>query len=202
MTTDKGLNWKIVILNGPPGSGKDSLGNLLATGMNAKQQEFKAPLYRFGAAMLNIALPQFLFLYQDRTWKEAKRPELMGMSIRDLFIWYSEEVIKPKFGKAWFGVQACNSSNIFDWVNHGIYFTDGGFIEELAPLVERFGADNFIIARIHRDGCNFASDSRRYLEDQELKDIGVNTVFDLDNNGTKMELYEQFKDKLSLSLGM
>lgn len=96
---------------------------------------------------------------------------LGGKTWRDMYIHYSEHVIKPLHGKEWFGeqfvraVERCGVATIV--------VPDSGFIEEAERVVREYGPDNVALFRIHRDGIDFTGDSRSYID---LQHVGVTGV--------------------------
>ena len=100
------------------------------------------------------------------------------ISPREAMIYTSECVVKPSFGNDYFGrIAAANLDK-----TRGNVFSDGGFEEEVDTLV---GFSDVYIARIHRAGCSFGGDSRRYLQETH------NTkCFDFYNNSTIEEVTE------------
>lgn len=69
----------------------------------------------------------------------------------------SEEVIKPNFGKEYFG--EATAENMQPGIN---VISDCGFGEELGPIY-RECEGNMLIMQISRIGCTFAGDSRSYI---------------------------------------
>ena len=63
-----------------------------------------------------------------------------------------------------------------------IAVSDGGFPEEIQPVIDHVGAENITIVRIHREGCDFSNDSRNYLT-QDMFEDKINFV-DVDNNAS------------------
>ena len=90
--------------------------------------------------------------------KEKAQPFLNGKSPRQFMIWISEDVIKPQFGEQYFG--RIMAENVRD-SQVPIIVTDGGFPEEVKPLVSDGIQVN--ICRLHRTGYTFDGDSRNYL---------------------------------------
>lgn len=174
-------NKFVVILNGPPNSGKDVGAAHLAAKNIGVKKEFKESLIRIAKSVFSLTDEQWDDLSKRKN-KETPSDLLMGMSPRDALIFISEDVVKPAYGDAFFGQRARDS--LVDGVN---IFSDGGFQEEVAAVVESVGRDNILVVRIHRDGCSFANDSRSYLPDNTCT-----TVVDLQNNGT----LEDFLDTL------
>jgi len=104
--------------------------------------------------------------YEDRSVKEVPHVDLGHMSCREAMIHVSEKVIKPKRGLDYFGKLVANEINI----NKDYAISDGGFIDELIPVVEKVGNDNFVLVQLTRDGHDFSSDSRRYFDGNVLQE--------------------------------
>lgn len=162
----------VVILNGPPGCGKDTIANswLEKTFGNDEfrphVKAFKEPMYRVAAAALDLPLHEFMELYNDREWKEHNRPEWGGKSVRDLMIATSESYLKPMFGETCMGKLAVSSiQQRIPSQNDVIVFSDGGFKAEVEELEKHF---HVRVVQILRDGCSFEGDSRSYIEGTNL----------------------------------
>jgi hypothetical protein len=156
------------IFNGPPGSGKDEACHFLKRYYGYKHLQFKDQLFVDTAEHFGVSLNWFLSDYQDRTLKEITRPELNGMSKREALIHVSENVIKPKHGRDYFGVKTAERVDPeLDYC-----FSDGGFIEEVHPLINRVGLENICIVQLYRTGCSFSSDSRNYIDGILTEDLG------------------------------
>lgn len=148
----------ILIFNGPPASGKDesclSLLHLGFTHLSFKTALFKETIFFYGVD------EKWFFDGYTRESKETKEEALGGLSRREALIYVSEDIIKPKYGQGYFGEKlALQIKNKDD----DICISDGGFVEEIYPLINKVGADNIAIVQLTRDGCTFSSDSRRYL---------------------------------------
>lgn len=156
------------IFNGPPGSGKDQACHFLETNYGYKHLRFKDQLFIDTTNYFGVSLEWFMFDYEDRTLKEMPRPELNGLSKREALIHVSEQVIKPKYGKDYFGIKT--SERVDQSINH--CFSDAGFVEEVHPLINRVGPENICIVQLYRNGCSFSSDSRNYINGILVEDLG------------------------------
>lgn len=178
-----------VLLNGPPGSGKDTIADALFGMVDIAYEitsgievaKFADPLYGLCAAAFN---PTYMWgeILEDRKRKETKSDEFFGLSPREAMIWFSEEVMKPKFGKDVFGKLALRSLGPDDPRYHDTYvFSDSGFPEEAKVIIDALGAENVLLVRLSRAGCNFDGDSRSYWVDEDT--FGAE-VLGIANNGT------------------
>lgn len=153
----------LLLFNGPPGSGKDEAClHFMKKGF--KHLSFKEELFKETLKFFGVSKGWFMKGYNDRSIKEKPVPELkvngVALSRRDAMIYVSEKYIKPKYGNDFFGRQL--SSHIKP--NMQVCISDGGFVEELHPVINTVGADNIAIVQLTRDGCDFSSDSRRYFD--------------------------------------
>lgn len=158
----------IVIFNGPPGSGKDEAARYFKA-RGFKHLSFKYQLFKETVSFFGVDEEWFMDSYDDRSVKERPEDLLDGMSRREALIYVSEEITKPALGKDIFGV--CVAREIEDGKNYCI--SDGGFVEELVPLINRVGADNIILVQLTREGCDYSSDSRRYFNGQLKKEYTI-----------------------------
>lgn len=148
-----------IVFNGPPGSGKDEACEFLKTMYGFKHLRFKDQLFVDAIHHYGVSLNWFMNGYHDRSIKERKEDMLGGISRRDALIHVSENIIKPQKGKDYYGTQV---ANLIDQISD-YCFSDGGFIEEIQPLINTLGTNRLCIVQLFRDGCNFSSDSRSYL---------------------------------------
>ena len=157
---------KIIILNGPAGVGKDTIGNALAADYNCIQTSFKRPMFEIAASILGArAFSKFITAYDDRDQKEQPQSFLGGKTCREFMIWISETVVKPLFGNKQFGKLMSEHIQICD---EGFMFvcTDGGFPDEVIQLLE--DGHDVTLVRLFMDGKTFDGDSRDYIRLKEL----------------------------------
>lgn len=166
----------VIILNGPPFSGKDFLAEEARknfrynTAFYCKVLQFKKKLFDLTKLIYSVSDEEWDRWY-ERDLKEVPREELGGLSPRTALQHVSENVIKPIFGKDYFGKSL--AKEIKDGVNYVV--SDGGFPEELVPVCEK--ADVTVIC-ILSDGCDYTGDTRRYLDESEVN----GTVIDFYNH--------------------
>lgn len=152
---------RIIILNGPPQSGKDTTGALLEALTGAARLKFADPLKNNAHAMvglLGVAADHF----------EGRKDERMaifgGLSPRQFYIRVSEEFIKPIFGAEHYGKLAV--PRVAEQLDMGrdVVVTDCGFVPEVMPLVDAF-LDHLDVQLWHvrRPGKTFSGDSRSYI---------------------------------------
>lgn len=181
----------VIILNGPPGSGKDTIGeawiNTRDFSITKHLNAFKVPMFRIAAEVLDMSYHDFLGNYnENREWKEKKRPEWGDRSVRDLMIHISEVFVKPFFGSDYFGkisADVVRQYQGFQGNRHVIVFTDGGFPFEIEELEKEFPVQ---VIQLHREGCDFTGDSRSYVECKRGSII-------LENNETIHEAVEKLQ---------
>lgn len=172
---------RVVLLNGPPRSGKDTagaaLGALLEGGYTPNRMskaKFSDPLKIGVHATFGLLDEQGHPLPAD--WFESRKDqpcdEFFGETPRNAYIYHSENYLKPKYGRNVFGrilarriKQLEDSSDRIFVGRTVVYIPDSGFYEEAEPVVNLVGPQNVMLVRIHRTGCDFSNDSRNYLYD-------------------------------------
>lgn len=147
----------IVIFNGPPASGKDEAAKYFEK-YGFKHLSFKRVLFEKTCEHFGVDYKWFMEGYHDREEKEKPSDKLKDLSRRQAMIYTSEYVLKPKYGKSYFGVQVSNEIGSEDYC-----ISDGGFEEELHPIINKNGTNNIILVQIGRSGCSYENDSRRYF---------------------------------------
>lgn len=199
---------RVLILNGAPRSGKDTLATKLfaaGTFWNHVDGSFKRPLQNIAAAILGMTEKDFLDQYE--TIKDQPCPNGLPLTVRELMIKISEEWVKPLAGKRFFGDEAYRRALVdcgrmdttrqphYRWQVRGttVVFTDGGFGEEVLKFIEELGPENVYIVRIIREGHTFEKDSRRLLQ-KHTPGLEKCQFFSVFNNGTREDLLNSFND--------
>jgi len=166
------MQW--VLVNGPPGCGKDTLVGGLATYIQFMHLKVSSPLKRMLAAMLNV----------DLRWieenKETKIKVLGYITVRQALIDMSEKYMKLLYGE---DVMGRIASDIGRYSPSKLTVTsDSGFSIESERIIYNAGRNNCIIIRLHREGCTFEGDSRHWMPD------GLCKTYDLHNDRSKEQL--------------
>jgi nicotinamide mononucleotide adenylyltransferase len=167
----------IVIFNGPPGSGKDEAAAFYKENFGFGNLSFKYQLFKETINHFEVDEQWFMEGYDDRTTKEKQEVALNDMSRREAMIYVSEDILKPKKGLDYFGRTV--AEEIEDGNHYAI--ADGGFVEELQPLVERVGAENIVIVQLTREGHDYSTDSRRYFNGRLRKTFTINESTEIES---------------------
>jgi len=153
---------KILILNGPPKSGKDFAAELMVRVLSEDTVlHFKlaSPLKTMAEIIAGIPSSEL-----ERI-KDTILPPF-GISYRDIQINIFYGLAKH-FGDDWLGKVLVNRINETD--SDTIIISDGGRTIEVNPLIKAFGAKNISILQVFRDRCTFDYDIREYINDPRLK---------------------------------
>lgn len=164
---------KIIVLNGPPGCGKDTAAQYMlsfirrnATHMAPMHFKFSEPLKR-AVHSLYCAFHNWDF-YDSKDGAHQKNlasGDFMGLSPREAYIAMSEHYLKVMHGPEALGfllrkrIIRHNASNVF-------VISDSGFVDELEPIVKLVGQRNLLVVEIHAANKTFEGDSRGYIGDE------------------------------------
>lgn len=168
----------LTILNGPPGSGKDHIADALVLERPYLiKVEFKEKIKEIVMVLFGLTEEEH-DLYYQRENKELPQEKLGGRSIRQAYIFVSEVVIKPNFGKDYFGHAVASKLQ----PGKEYICSDGGFIEEILPCKERCKQLN--IVHLFAEGCDFeeSGDSRRYIVIEDQKVVTHKVINDFTDN--------------------
>ena len=154
----------IIFLNGPPGSGKDTIAKIIAKRLfSVKDVKLSGPLKDCFREMFRLS-PQVA-----KEWlNEHKETSFIaGVTPRQFQIKLSEEFMKPLFGDDVFGqigVRTINNS-----MARHITISDVGFIEEVKAIIRNFGKKGVKAIQINRPGHDYKNDSRGYIDFDSLE---------------------------------
>jgi len=172
----------VILVNGPPRAGKDTAVDRL------KKLGFVEVKYSQPLKDASVALTGITFEMLESQKDQPLYPTRSDKTFRDLQISLSEVTFKPLFGEDAFGFLCAQRILALHNTTGATKFavSDSGFTTESIPMVEQFGADNVVVFKVNRDGCDFSKDSRDWLD---LTDMGVRH-FDITNNGTISEFHD------------
>ncbi len=155
---NKGTKMTTVFLfNGPPGSGKDHSARIVrafcvTSGFTCSGNESASAEVKRATHMI-YGLPEDPDYFEGR--KDVPQPELGGITPREAYIHQSERVIKPLYGKDYYGKKLIERLQSPAYAELDVILLPGiGFIEEAVEIVNYFGADNCFLIRIRRNFCS------------------------------------------------
>lgn len=179
---------RILLLNGAPRSGKDTIATMLKNRSSSTIhiEKFATPLKLTVPLIYNVSREKWEKELDTPRNKDLACNEFFGKTPREVQISLSEDFLKPLHGKTIFGELLVRRINNLIKKNDldSIIVSDSGFYHEAKEVVDFFGADTVELWRVHRDGCNFSKDSRGYIN---LHEDGV-TIYDIQNNGSLDDL--------------
>lgn len=184
---------KILLLNGAPRSGKDSIAEYLA-GHGWHHGKFSKLLKERTHALYGMS--HFPYDYFEDT-KDEILDEFYGITPRQAYINLSEMLMKPAHGDdIWVRMFIKYLENVKE---DYIVVSDLGLQIEWETLIQHFGYDKLSVAMIYRAGCNFNNDSRDYVKvrgpweyisapDKGFSKYIMNNCFDVENGGNIEDL--------------
>lgn len=164
----------VILLNGPAGSGKDTVADMMAHVYSGNERvqrlAFKDELYRKTAEHFQVDLVWFKEVATDRVLKEEKNSKILldgaPISPRHALIHVSEYIIKPLYGKGYFG--ACLAARLKDGIN---IVSDSGFYEETLEVLQATPVGTVIVVNIERGDLTFVGDSRYEITKSGLREF-------------------------------
>lgn len=184
----------IIGFNGPPQCGKDTLSRLLTKEIESRHSvipvlevSLSSPLRTIAYSMVGLHYPNPALDYED--FKPTFFPQY-GVTGRQLMIDVSEKFLKPTYGPRIMADLLLASLPSWMFQNTCVVMIrDCGFQIEVDPIVERVGAENFVVCKVVRDGHDsFIGDSREWVQHPWR---GMN--FNIYNSGSLQDLEERAK---------
>lgn len=190
---------KVILVNGPPHSGKDTVGEIIR---EARTAALAGPTHvcKFATVVKRGTHDRLGLFTVDKLGRrrpvaadafEAVKDQLgvegfpEGKTPRQCYIEFSEEYAKPKYGQDVFGRILLDQLVKLVGTNEQVVVTDSGFEAEAGPIVDHYGAENVLVVRLHRPGCKFAGDSRTYVDLSHLGDV---RHIEVENSGSLEDL--------------
>ena len=172
----------IILLNGPPGCGKDTIAKIIKKKIGSRDYKLSKPLKDAFSGLFAVHGQLLHELLEER--KDAKFWVDSKMTPREILIALSEEFIKPRFGDDFFGHIAAVALHQLAGKHKTI--SDCGFNAEVPPIADAFGYNEVKAILINRPDCEW--DSRESLN---YKNIGIqgtnlNNLYDLDMLDTQV----------------
>ena len=183
-TLEPQIRCKLLLLNGPPGCGKDTVATALKNYAQQKGLNVRNVVIMKCAAPIKAAYPSLLGRTNSDELDLLKDEEYLGVprGIRKVQIALSEDVMKPIFGQDIFArilakKVACLHSNIL------CIISDCGFMTEYKYLFYRTPRNNFLTLRLSRGNTTFEGDSRSYIhEGFDAEQLKQHRIMDVNND--------------------
>lgn len=163
------MTTKVIIFNGPPRSGKDTSASIAMRyltfhGENAFFYRFAFPLKQATHALFGIKVPLDNSEHFDDC-KDKPNEAFLGGTPRQAYIDMSEKMVKPFYGKDFFGRVAIKAIEKMTKLKSNCFVVtpDGGFDIEVTCLAKEYGPQNILVIHLYREGTSFAIDSRSYV---------------------------------------
>lgn len=158
---------RVLFLNGPPRSGKDTLASLVAARYPRTIVHVKLAGY-----LKEMASKLFPYKFDDYLWMEKYKDQrlegLHNRTPREVLIQLSEYFYKPLFTADFFGrmlLSRLNSLQQLDFT--AAVVSDSGFDDEIKPIYRSSAVTDARVVRLYRESCSFYDDSRNYLKRDE-----------------------------------
>ena len=172
MPHNKRKPMQVVLLNGPPKSGKDTIADALVQAVGplwSVNYKLSSVLKATARAMFSLSNTQYNALERPENKDKKGYAVLSNKSWREVLISLSEDYIKPTYGEDVFGIAAAKALNTFSSSGYShVFISDSGFKEEAETLVTMCPTCNFTLMRLHRADTNFSNDSRSYWFNNDL----------------------------------
>lgn len=179
---------KLIMINGAPYSGKDTVANHLMERSNVYRARFKDPLYEALSLFYGLPLKEVEDLCNSpKEIKDSPHPKFNGKSPRGALIHMSEDVMKPNFGLDIVSkltakkIQCLELGRDYFDSELVVVMPDCGFPNEVEELQAMLGLDrsDIFLIRIEREGCSFEGDSRTYVPNPDLVIFNNSSLVDL-----------------------
>jgi len=174
---------KVLLLNGPPGSGKDTI----STHLRQRDYAIQYVEFRFSDLVKDVAhtlagvthiKPLHFNSPKIKDSPHKDFPRKIGsaehFTPREFYIYVSEVLIKPNLGTRFFGERLASQIIAYENATGEDFIAvvpDSGFKAEAEPLGPEFGWDRLLQVRLMRRGKTFEGDSRSYWTHPDIKQV-------------------------------
>ena len=159
---------KLILLNGPPRSGKDFAAARILTqlyresGAALFHDKFSAPIKQAFSAITNTYLTSD-FVNQEWEHRKDEIIPTFGVSYRQWQIDFSERFMKRLYGDNIFGRLFLDRDSHREDARI-VVVSDCGFNVEVDTIIEAYDPADILLIRLYRSGTSFAGDSREYVD--------------------------------------
>jgi hypothetical protein len=162
-----------ILLNGPKYCGKDTAAAALLKvfGDASAIFRFTVPVKEETHRRYGLDVPYDH--YEDQSVKDAPLPEFGGLSPRQAYIKVGDE-LRAQHGPDIVTTMLCD--RIRDSSVPIVVNPDCGGDGEAEGLVEELGFDRVIVFRIHKEGHDYAGDSRNWVTSDKVRKIDITNV--------------------------
>lgn len=174
----------IMVLNGPPRCGKDTIANEVANQLSGVVQILPLAMSMRLAGFAMLGESYSFERYEEL--KVTKIKEFGGLNFREWMIRFSERFMKKIGGQDVFARLWLKQVENYYLTRPGAVdipmtwlVPDGGFTTEQFVIATECGLAKYVLGRVTREGTSFAGDSREYV----FLPRAI-PQFDLHNNGT------------------
>jgi hypothetical protein len=190
---------QIVIFNGPPKSGKDTLTDYLIKNYGNMQHVKYAYSLKQMVHRVYDTPEKHPEAYEK--YKDQPLSEFIGLTPRQAYISMSEDYIKKNHGKDFFGLQLILTIKRRNTKEDDVFLvSDGGFDEELEPLLHNFDPSLISVVQLYRKNCSFEGDSRNYFNVERFQSRGVKFIKLVNQANTPEDFIEESISVLKQSL--
>lgn len=151
------MTAKIILLNGAPQSGKDTLAHYLEKELKAKHLKYAANVRE----VAGIIHPKVNFW--DETIKDIALECLSFQTPREVLIKIGMSLRTGLDKNVWVESLAEKIEAEY-WGKTVAVISDCGFQNEVDVMIQRFGEQNVLLVQVYRDGYTFENDCRNYVD--------------------------------------
>ena len=165
------FEYALILLSGPPRAGKNRAGACLQDWLNGDHFALSNALKRMTHDHYGLGSNIPPLHFEDV--KDLPAPQFGGLTPRQAYIRFSEEIMKPRFGDGYLGL--IGGKRVTGNRRRGkVTIVSGvGFFDEVMPLIDAAGCTQTLHIRVKPAGRPVRSDSRKPLD---LSSIGVDSV--------------------------